>query len=181
MAGERRIDKSLKAPVPLVGKTGRPPDPGRKRPVKQRLCERHGVTAFAKYSRGPKDGYRWKCKRCVGEAVTRRKQKLKRILVEEAGGRCTVCGYDRCIVNLGFHHVDPSKKSFAMSAKTGKSLAAFRKEAKKCVLVCANCHGEIEAEVIECPPLGSTYATWGALGPRERGSERPSAGSGGAS
>jgi hypothetical protein len=39
----------------------------------------------------------------------------------------------------------------------GKSLAAFREEAKKCVLVCANCHGEIEAGLIDCPPLGSRY------------------------
>ena len=34
----------------------------------------------------------------------------------------------------------------------GKALAAFREEAKKCVLVCANCHGEIEARLIESPP-----------------------------
>jgi hypothetical protein len=32
-----------------------------------------------------------------------------------------------------------------MSTATGKSLAAYREEAKKCKLVCANCHGEIEA------------------------------------
>jgi hypothetical protein len=131
---------------------------------------RHGMTEYAQYSRGPGRGYRWSCKRCVGEAVTRRKQKLKRILVEEAGGCCTVCEYNRCIVNLTFHHVDPSTKEFPMSAKTGRSLAAFREQAKKCVLVCANCHGEIEAGVIECPPLGATYASWGAL--RSRGAKR---------
>jgi hypothetical protein len=154
----------LKAPVPLVQNRGRPADPRRTRPVKKLTCERHGLTVFAEYSAGPKRGYRWSCKRCVGEAVTRRKQKLKRILVEEAGGRCTVCGYARCIVNLGFHHVDPSQKSFAMSMGIGRSIAAFREEAKKCILVCANCHGEIEAGITECPPLGATYATWGALG-----------------
>jgi hypothetical protein len=159
----RRIDPTLKAPVPLVEQSGRPPDPRRKRPVERRSCERHGLTEFAQYSRGPKNGFRWCCKRCVGEAVTRRKQKLKRTLVEEAGGRCTVCGYDRCIVNLGFHHVDPKEKSFAMSMANGKSIATFREEAKKCVLVCANCHGEIEAGVIACPRLGATHATWGAL------------------
>jgi hypothetical protein len=40
----------------------------------------------------------------------------------------------------------------------GRSIAAFRGEAKKCVLVCANCHGEIEAGLIKSPPAGATYA-----------------------
>lgn len=40
----------------------------------------------------------------------------------------------------------------------GKSLAAFREEVKKCVLVCANCHGEIEAGMIESPEAGATFA-----------------------
>jgi hypothetical protein len=151
------IDRDLESPVPLVKQKGRPPDPRRKRPVEMRRCERHGLTEFAQYSAGPSRGYRWSCKRCVGEAVTRRKQKLKRTLVEEAGGCCAVCGYDKCIVNLTFHHVDPTAKAFAMSAKTGRSLAAFREEARKCVLVCANCHGEIEAGVIESPPAGAKY------------------------
>jgi len=118
-----------------------------------RRCERHGLTEFANYSRG-KGSYRWCCKRCVGEAVTRRKQKLKRILVAEAGGRCAVCGYDTCIVNLTFHHVDPCQKSFEMSMRTGKSISRFREEARKCVLVCANCHGEIETGLIPSPPAG---------------------------
>lgn len=47
-------------------------------------------------------------------------QKVKRILVEEAGGCCVVCGYDRCIVNLHFHHVDPATKSFTMSGASGQ-------------------------------------------------------------
>jgi cytochrome c553 len=47
--------------------------------------------------------------------------------------------------NLHFHHLDPAEKSFAMSMASGKSLADYREEARKCLLVCANCHGEIEA------------------------------------
>jgi cytochrome c553 len=93
----------------------------------------------------------------VGEAVTRRLQKLKRLLVEDAGGGCAVCGYDRCVVNLHFHHVDPAAKSFALSVASGKSLAASRREAQKCVLVCANCHGEIEAGLIPSPAQGSRF------------------------
>ena len=44
-----------------------------------------------------------------------------------------------------------------MNMGVGKALATFREEAKKCVLVCANCHGEIEAGLIESPPAGSVY------------------------
>ncbi|MGH2922405.1 MAG: HNH endonuclease signature motif containing protein [Solirubrobacterales bacterium] len=121
---------------------------------------------FAQYSRGPGRGFIWSCKRCIGEAVTRRKQKLKRVLVEEAGGCCTVCGYDRCIINLTFHHVDPKEKSFSMSMAVGKSIARFRSEAKKCVLVCANCHGEIEAGLIESPPARATFASYGRRRPK---------------
>jgi hypothetical protein len=122
-----------------------------------RTCPRHGLAEFALYGK-PGPHQRWRCKRCIGEAVTRRHQKVKRILVEEAGGRCAVCGYDRCIINLHFHHVDPAAKAFGITVARGKAIAAYRAEAKKCVLVCANCHGEIEAGLIKSPPAGATYA-----------------------
>lgn len=56
------------------------------------------------------------------------------------------------MISLHFHHVDPASKSFNMTMASGKSEAAYLAEAKKCVLVCANCHGEIEAGLIESPP-----------------------------
>ena len=142
------------APVPLIPHAGRPPF--RTGAGELRDCTRHGLTEFQLYG-GGKSGPRWRCKRCVGEAVTRRHQKIKRILVEEAGGGCVVCGYDRTVVNLHFHHVDPSKKKFGVNTGRGKSLATYREEARKCVLVCANCHGEIETGLIPCPPLGTGY------------------------
>lgn len=160
------IDPAVESPTPHVQRNGRPPDPKRKCPVEDRECQRHGLTEFALYSAGSDRGPRWKCKRCVGEAVTRRHQKVKRLLVQEAGGRCCVCGYHSCIINLHFHHVDPKTKSFSMTVVMGKSLAALREEAKKCVLVCANCHGEIEAGMVDRPSRGATYGTWGALGRR---------------
>jgi phage baseplate assembly protein W len=124
--------------------------------VELRNCRNHGLTEFAFYSAG-KEGRRWRCKRCVGEAVTRRHQKVRKILITEAGGRCAICGYGRAIVNLHFHHVNPALKSFSITSARGKSLAAYRDEAKKCVLVCANCHGEIESGVMPSPPPGTTY------------------------
>jgi len=115
------------------------------------------MTEFAAYSSGRDGAPRWRCKRCVGEAVTRRKQEVRRTLVEEAGGCCAICGYDACILNLHFHHVEPSEKSFALSSATTKSLAAYRAELTKCVLVCANCHGEIEAGLRVSPPPGAQF------------------------
>jgi hypothetical protein len=139
-------------PVPLVRKKGRPP--AAESTAELRVCPRHGRVTYHLCSQGER-GYRWRCSRCVGEAVTRRLQKVKRILVEEAGGCCAVCGYNRCMVNLHFHHVDPATKSFALSVASGKGLAKLRAEAKKCVLVCANCHGEIESGLIDSPPAGT--------------------------
>jgi hypothetical protein len=133
---------------------GRPPDAQRRKPVELRQCNKHGLAEFGYYGH-VRPG--WKCKRCVAEWVTRRHQKLRRILIDEAGGRCAVCGYDRCTYNLHFHHVDPATKAFEMTTAAGKSLATYREEARKCVLVCANCHGEIETGMTASPPAGARF------------------------
>lgn len=124
--------------------------------MEERRCRRHGWTEFANYA-PLTEGNRWRCKRCVGEAVRRRHHKVRRILIAEAGGCCAVCGYDRCVINLHFHHVDPATKAFNMSMAAGKSEATYRTEMAKCVLVCANCHGEIEAGMTRSPPAGARY------------------------
>jgi hypothetical protein len=138
---------------PLVERTGRPVFDDGKAVVRE--CPRHGMIEHRQFSDGR--ARRWRCRRCVGEAVTRRHRKVKQTLVELAGGRCVVCGYDRTLVNLHFHHVDPATKAFGMSISSGKSLAAYVAEARKCILVCANCHGEIETQTIPCPPLTSCW------------------------
>jgi hypothetical protein len=123
--------------------------------TEKRACPKHGLVIFHRYRTD--SGYRWRCKRCVGEAVTRRHQKVKAILIAEAGGRCALCGYNRCVRSLHFHHVDPATKEFGVNLGHGRSLAAYRAEAAKCVLVCANCHGEIESGLVKTPPAGSHY------------------------
>jgi hypothetical protein len=139
---------------PLVARKGRPPAPNQH--AVERVCPRHGLTVYHRYSRGS-GKHRYRCKRCVGEAVTDRHRRLRALLIGEAGGRCAVCGYDRCTYNLHFHHVVPATKSFKLAMGTGKSLATYRTEASKCVLVCANCHGEIECGDVPSPPAGSRF------------------------
>lgn len=108
-------------------------------------CARHGST---KFRLRPSGGYR--CLKCRAEAVAARRRKVKQILVEEAGGACQICGYDRCIAALEFHHLVPSEKRFAMSHRgVARSLERARAEAKKCVLLCGNCHAEVEAGLVE--------------------------------
>jgi hypothetical protein len=143
-------------PVPHVNNRGRPASSTRKCPVELRECKFHGLTEFAFYSRGH-GARRWRCKRCVGEWVTRRKQKIKRILVAEAGGCCAICGYDATVINLHFHHVDPALKSFNLNMSTTKAIGRYREEAKKCVLLCANCHGEVEAGLMKSPLPGAKF------------------------
>ena len=106
-----------------------------------RECRWHGMTEFWLEGRGY-----YRCKRCRLERVSRRRRKVKRILVDEAGGCCALCSYDRCVAALHFHHLDPSSKQFHLSMHGGaRSLAAARAEMAKCVLLCANCHAEVES------------------------------------
>ena len=71
------------------------------------------------------------------------RRKLKQKLVEYKGGKCEICGYDKCIDALEFHHLNPSEKEFTICSGDYKSFEKAKKEADKCILVCANCHREI--------------------------------------
>ena len=64
---------------------------------------------------------------------------------------CQVCG-NKISICLDFHHVDPSKKDKEISALAAKkSLSKITTEINKCVVVCANCHRKIHANLIPCP------------------------------
>jgi transposase len=111
------------------------------------VCPRHGAATFILEGRGY-----YRCKRCRTESVVRHRQRVKSILVQEAGGRCVVCGYDRSIRALRFHHLDPSLKRLGLSGQgVTYSIETLRAEARKCVLLCGNCHVEVEAGVAQLP------------------------------
>jgi len=100
-------------------------------------CKYHGMSDHATRKRG---GYR--CRKCASESVTRRRRVMKKVLVKEFGGKCIRCGYTQCIAALQFHHRNPKEKEFRLSQNSTKSLTRMREEAKKCDLLCANCHME---------------------------------------
>ncbi len=115
-----------------------------------RECPTHGLTIYTRY--GVNDSYR--CLECRKARVIARRRRIKEILVEEAGGACVLCGYDRYIGALQFHHVDPTTKEFGIALNgAARSLDRARAEARKCVLVCGNCHAEVEAGIATLPVL----------------------------
>jgi transposase-like protein len=104
-------------------------------------CPVHGEVTLIR--RGT-DGFR--CPFCRRDAVAIRRRRIKAILVEENGGACARCGYAGSVGALHFHHVDPTSKAFTLAARgVSRALDKAREEAQKCVLLCANCHAEVEA------------------------------------
>ena len=70
----------------------------------------------------------------------------------EAGGRCRLCGYDRAVAALEFHHLDPETKRMPLSSQgVAYAIETLREEARKCVLLCGNCHAEVENGVVAAP------------------------------
>lgn len=84
------------------------------------------------------------------KAVAKRRKKLKQMAVEYLGGQCVLCRYSKLHDALEFHHVDATKKDFGL-AKRGltRSWEKIKQELDKCVLVCANCHREIHAGIVQ--------------------------------
>lgn len=80
------------------------------------------------------------------QATCAQKTKLK--AVEYKGGKCIVCGYNKSIRALQFHHLDPSQKNFGISGTT-KSFEKLKPELDKCVLLCSNCHAEVHDNLID--------------------------------
>lgn len=110
-------------------------------------CSKHGRALF--FGR-PDGGFR--CGKCRSEAVSERRREVKRQLVEDAGGKCALCGFDQHPAALQFHHLDPKRKEFHLSqGGLTRSIARIRAEADKCILLCANCHAQVEAGVKEVP------------------------------
>lgn len=68
------------------------------------------------------------------------------------GGKCTICGYNKCNSALDFHHQDEKNKKFGLSVRgLTRSWDRTKNELDKCILVCANCHREIHEGITQLP------------------------------
>jgi hypothetical protein len=87
------------------------------------------------------------------EAVKRWRANTKQRMVDSMGGCCVICGYNRCLRALDFHHLDPSEKDFGFGSARGNpaSWSKLVNELRKCVCVCRNCHAELHDGMIKIP------------------------------
>lgn len=95
---------------------------------------------------GRNNTVRSRCRLCSNERVLSYRRAKKKWCIDYLGGKCQVCGYNKCVNALEFHHRDPKEKEFQFSEymrKTNKELAL---ELDKCDLLCSNCHREKHAE-----------------------------------
>ena len=84
-----------------------------------------------------------------GKAYSKnRRETLKEEAVAYKGGSCVICGYNKYLGSLDFHHIDPSDKT-SKSFSGGKSFKSIKDELDKCLLVCSNCHREIHGGLHE--------------------------------
>ena len=79
------------------------------------------------------------------DAVKKWRNETKKRMVESMGGKCSICNYNKSIVALEFHHIDPSVKEHALGnvRANPKSWNIIADELRKCILLCSNCHREI--------------------------------------
>jgi 5-methylcytosine-specific restriction endonuclease McrA len=78
-------------------------------------------------------------------AVQKCRKNRQRNLKEMFGGKCSLCGYCRCFRALEFHHINPAEKLFGLATRGHtRSFEVQVAEARKCILLCANCHREVE-------------------------------------
>ena len=93
--------------------------------------------------------------RCGSCLVNANRVNRKEFLVKHLGGKCVLCGYDKCVKALHFHHIEPSSKKFTVSGNHCRNMVDLLKEVEKCCLLCANCHTEVEAGFTSLACIGT--------------------------
>jgi hypothetical protein len=76
----------------------------------------------------------------LSECARVRHNKRKDELIDYFGRKCVDCGVIGSTCIYDFHHKDAKTKKQSVSSLLLYSWKSVLKEAKKCVLICANCH-----------------------------------------
>lgn len=124
----------------------------------QKFCHRCKTykTVNQFYKRRAKIGFTPYCKSCHNDQALERQRRLKKECVDYLGGKCSKCGYNKCMAAIEFHHIDPTQKDFSISRNKSTSMnEVIKAELDKCIPLCRNCHAEEHylAPVIGLEPI----------------------------
>ena len=108
-------------------------------------CGRCGETDPAKFY-GHKRKICGSCQNAYNHKVGR-ERRLR--AVQELGGRCVKCGFERFSCALDIHHKNPSEKDPNFRSMRGWSWEHILPELAKCVLLCKNCHAAVHAGLLQ--------------------------------
>jgi predicted HNH restriction endonuclease len=76
------------------------------------------------------------------QAAYLRRKVLQDKAIAYLGGKCQICGYNKCNAAIEFHHSRDYGKAFCISSAL-TSWERILPELEKCVLLCSNCHREV--------------------------------------
>lgn len=89
-----------------------------------------------------------------GKDVIEFRKRIKIALVKAFGSKCQRCGEEHSVGVFDFHHLNPNEKSFGLgSGSTTRAKSSYAEEAKKCVMLCANCHRYVENDGVDVSDL----------------------------
>ena len=91
------------------------------------------------------------CITCNRQQNKIKPREIKIQCVDYKGGKCQICGYDKYLGSLDFHHIDSNTKDFSIGMKHLCSFEELKKELDKCILVCKNCHYELHGNITALP------------------------------
>lgn len=93
------------------------------------------------------------------EKVKRWRRNTKERIIQSMGGKCQICGYNKCQGAMDLHHLDPSKKeiSFAKIRRDPKAWIKIVEELRKCILLCNRCHQELHNGMTQIPKKYSSF------------------------
>lgn len=89
----------------------------------------------------------------VSKNVIAWRKRSKSKMVAAMGGKCQICGYDKCEEALEFHHINPNEKEFSFGKLRAnpQGVNTLIEELKKCIMLCSNCHKEVHYNGLDIP------------------------------
>ena len=106
-------------------------------------CHLHGLVKA--HSNGKNNNPRCSICSIARSKATFRSNKEKAVAYK--GGKCEICGYNKCMAAFDFHHINPEEKDFTIAGGKYLKWELMKPELDKCRLLCANCHREVHAGV----------------------------------